>query len=54
VVQLVLLGQAPITMKTVRIRPDGLGGDAVSLRVAADDWAAYRACRCGFSVPRPV
>ena len=42
-VELVLPGQAPITMRTVRMGSDGRGGDAVSLRVAAGDWAGYRA-----------
>jgi len=42
-VQLVLPGQAPIAMTTVRMGSDGHGGDAVSLRVTPGDWAAYRA-----------
>ena len=30
-------------MKIVRVSPDGRGDDDVSLRVAAGDWATYRA-----------
>ena len=40
---MVLPGQVLIKMETVRVRPDGRGDDNASLRVAAGDWATYRA-----------